>query len=215
MTEDDQVRRLLAAARHTDPTPADVVERLDGVLADLHAGRPPRPAVTDLAAARRRRRARALLVAAAAVVVAGVGFNQLLGASTSGGDASSSADSGGAAEVQGSQGDGLASGLPGDRFEGAPGTASKPAARVAATDFGESALRLRRVTLTTQLDGAYSLAKARCTGRDAGTGTLVPIRYDGRPAALVYRLPRGRTQVVDLYLCGRGGVARSITLPAP
>jgi hypothetical protein len=60
-----------------------------------------------------------------------------------------------------------------------------------------------------------SAERSRCTGRDAGAGDAVPIRYDGSPAVLVYRAPRGDTQVVDLYICGRDEVARSITLPAP
>ena len=32
---EEQVRRLLADARHTEPMPDDVAARLDGVLADL------------------------------------------------------------------------------------------------------------------------------------------------------------------------------------
>ncbi|MFZ2503132.1 MAG: hypothetical protein WAW88_10715 [Nocardioides sp.] len=72
--QDADVRRLLAAARVRDPMPADVVARLDGVLADLR-----QPARTDeLAARRRRRRATQLLVAAAAVVATGFGIGPLL-----------------------------------------------------------------------------------------------------------------------------------------
>jgi len=44
---------------------------------------------------------------------------------------------------------------------------------------------------------------------------VVAVRYAGSRGALVFRRPRGDTQVVDLYLCGRDEPTRSITLPAP
>ncbi len=102
--EAERVRRLLADARHTEPTPDDVVARLDAVLAGLAAEgagnsadggadeatdgatdgatgtAPARTPVADLAAARRRRRrVTQVLVAAAAVTVVGVAGPQLLG----------------------------------------------------------------------------------------------------------------------------------------
>ena len=74
---EEEVRRLLAEARHTGPTPPDVVARLDRVLGDL-SQEPVRTApVVDLA--RRRRRVGTLLVAAAAVVAIGVGVGQVIG----------------------------------------------------------------------------------------------------------------------------------------
>ena len=96
--EEDAVRRHLAAARHTEPMPDAVAERLDRVLVGLADERtrpvsqPAVPPVTDLAARRRRRRGVQLLVAAAAVVVAGVGISQLPGPGSddAGGDAASS-----------------------------------------------------------------------------------------------------------------------------
>ena len=72
--EQETVRRLLADARHAEPMPDDVVDRLDRVLAGLAAGSPdelePPPAAAAVVslASRRRRRAATLLVAAAAVV---------------------------------------------------------------------------------------------------------------------------------------------------
>ena len=82
MTEhdDEQVRRLLADARHTEPMPEDVVARLDGVLADLagpSTAEHPECRPTDLAAVRRRHNVRTWLVAAAAVVAIGIGVNQV------------------------------------------------------------------------------------------------------------------------------------------
>jgi hypothetical protein len=222
VSEDDQVRRLLADARHTDPLPPDVAERLDGVLADLRADRPVPPAVSDLAAARRRRRARALLVAAAAVVVAGIAVNQVR-TGTSGGDAdsASSADSGGAVterQQDGPEG-GVHDGLPlSSDAQAVPFPASGKAPHVDPDGFGAAALRLRdradrRATFDARRE--YTVRKGRCAVPDLGAGSVVPIRYDGRPAVLVYRSPRGDTQVVDLYVCGHDRVARSITLPAP
>lgn len=225
MTEDEQVRRLLADARHTEPMPDDVAARLDGVIADLRAERPVPAGVADLAAARRRRRARTLLVAAAAVVVVGLGVDQLRDLDMSGGDDSDSATSagGGDAAAERRQRDGQRTTADKESAaESAPygGFAFEGASRVGPGEFGAAALRLRdqavRLARFVAVDGtAASVAKARCRGRDWGTGRVVPIRYDGSPAVLVYRAPRGDTQVVDLYLCGRDDASRSITLPAP
>lgn len=101
---EEQVRRLLADARHDEPVPADVAARLDAVLARLAAeesdpanapagdssGEPaaaalaPAEAVTgpttgsaDVTPLRRRPWGGILLVAAAAVAVAAVGFGQV------------------------------------------------------------------------------------------------------------------------------------------
>ncbi|TNM38423.1 hypothetical protein FHP29_14285 [Nocardioides albidus] len=89
--EEEAVRRVLAEAAGPVPMPAEVAERLDGVIAGLaaeratgrlaggvHESHPEAPAVVvplDPAALRRRRRVRVLFGAAAAVaaVVAGVG----------------------------------------------------------------------------------------------------------------------------------------------
>ncbi|WP_121254012.1 hypothetical protein [Nocardioides ferulae] len=87
--EETEVRRLLAAARHTEPMPETVVDRLDGVLARLTAGDDPDLETpggigssgrsgTVVQLASRRRRARRLLLVAAAAVVAGVGAGQLV-----------------------------------------------------------------------------------------------------------------------------------------
>lgn len=100
---EDQVRRLLADARHTEPMPDDVAARLDRVLTGLagerrDADRAARSAAVaaDLAAARRRRTARNLLVAAAAIVAIGFGMNSV-DLTVSGDDdgGASSADAGG------------------------------------------------------------------------------------------------------------------------
>lgn len=93
-----RVRALLAGARHDQPTPEAVVQRLDRVLAELASDDEaaaamttgpaapdadidpvPHAEVVDLAAQRRRRRVASLLVAAAAVVVVGLGVGQVIG----------------------------------------------------------------------------------------------------------------------------------------
>lgn len=81
--QESAVRRELAAARHREPIPADVADRLDDVLASLSLADVHDPSLDErptdtLAARRRRRNATRLLLAAAAVVVAGVGIGQLI-----------------------------------------------------------------------------------------------------------------------------------------
>lgn len=142
------VRRLLAEARHDEPTPPAVVARLDATLADLRAeraappappaagspapsGLPPRPSggvPVDLAAHRRRRRGTLLLAAAAAVVAVGVGgvvVPQLGGQ----GDSSVSSDADSSPESQGDAGAGQApqQPAPDGNAEEEPSTAPSPA----------------------------------------------------------------------------------------
>lgn len=106
---EDAVRRLLAESRHTEPMPADVVARLDAVLADLGRDAAPEQrsaTVTDLGARRRHRARTWLLGAAAAVVVgvAGTGVVSSLDGARTGDEATSGAaesrDEGGAAEQE-------------------------------------------------------------------------------------------------------------------
>ena len=54
-----------------------------------------------------------------------------------------------------------------------------------------------------------------CAGVPVGDGQALGVTYRGDPAALIYRPPADNSQVVDLYLCGRHEVVRSVTLPAP
>lgn len=205
MTEEDQVRRLLAEARHTAPIPPDVADRMDGVLADLRADRPVPAAVGDLAAARRRRRVQTLLVAAAAVVVAGVGIGyarELRTGSGSDGASSGAADS----SVAGSASRPEAAAdeaTDGQDFTGVP--------RLDPDRFGRQVARLR----TSGSGGvdAPSLSSQVTGCAVPGPGKLLPVRYDGSRAVLVYRPARGDSVVVDLYLCGSDEPSRSITLP--
>lgn len=229
MTHDEQVRRLLADTQHTEPMPADLVDRMDGVIADLGAERPVSSTVADLAAARRRRRAAALLVAAAAVIVVGVGAAQLRGDVASPDAASSGsapADRSPAPAAGDSAQDRLESDSSADEEESSGSMSVAPqehggrAARVAPEDFTAAALQLRsrafelrRYSLS---DGSTAMTKdIRCPRTGWGAGRGVRIRYDGAPAVIVYRPPSGDTQVVDLFLCGSDEPSRSVTLPVP
>lgn len=223
-----EVRRLLADARHTAPMPADVAARMDRVVADLATQAAPthdgeaRASVVDLAA-RRRRRLTKLLVAAAAVVAVGFGFDQLThgvgsssdSASTAGGSASQE-DAGAPPKAHRSHGS--HADRPQASSDGLNGSFStaKPA-RIRPAHFAEDVTHLRDDMPRAAYDYAPQdrAAAASCTSADRGRGTVFPVRYDGNLAVLVFRPPRGDTQVVDLFGCGSEDVLRSVTLDAP
>ena len=236
--QDDAVRALLASARHTAPTPPDVVARLDATLASLSAERrelrPETRAPVVTLASRRRRAAATLVLAAAAVVVAGVGIGQLPDApwGSSGSDAGSSAESATSSEEQLTTGgsdrtfDGHSESGEGSADEkqpeqdmrsqeSAPSPSSAPEDDLHALD-GTSALKpqvrqLRRLTD----DTASFSADPTCPLPDAGSSETVSVTYDGLPGALVFRAPVGSTQQIDLFLCGESEALRSLRLPAP
>lgn len=97
--QDAAVRRALADVGDAGPMPADVADRLDGVLVTLAAERAAVPTMShpedhhvvplDAAARRRRFRARALVAAAAVVIAGAVGAGLL---SDQGGNDPSAAD---------------------------------------------------------------------------------------------------------------------------
>ena len=236
--EEDAVRRHLAAARHTEPMPDAVAERLDRVLVGLADERTParsasrwfRP-VIDLAARRRRRRGVQLLVAAAAVVVAGVGISQLSGPGSddSGGGAASTADQAHQRRWQRHR-------PKGDRRKPAADERA-PIGPVAADSrraafgrlpvirpghFRADVAEPRKLTGATASD-TYDLAerkalRAACPVAAKGERTLV-VTYAGALAELVYRAPTDDGQRVDLYRCGdrddTSGYVRSVVLPSP
>ena len=224
--QDDTVRALLASARHTAPTPPDVVARLEATLASLSDERrePSAPVVT--LASRRRRTAATLLLAAAAVVVAGVGIGQVLPSGTSD-DSAGSAESATSAEDQSAAQDREFSGSPGadaelgelqgDTDMRAQESAPAPSAlaRYGALDGGAAlkpqVRKLRRLAATSS---SFS-ADPACPLPDLGDGTLVSVTYNGLPGALVFRAPVTGTQQVDVFVCGETGARRSLQLPAP
>lgn len=222
--QDDAVRALLASARHTEPIPDEVVARLDATLASLTGDRQETRAPVVALASRRRRTASTLLLAAAAVVVAGVGIGQVL--SPDGSD-----DSAGSESVMSTQdrAAGKSDGVPYSAEAEAPDeggaelqndssarTAPSPGSGLLAelsSLSSDTALRpqvrkLRSVSAATASD-------TPCAGPDVGSGTTVPVTYDGVPGALVFRIPSGSSQRVDVFLCGEREALRTLTLRAP
>jgi len=218
---DEQVRRLLADARHDEPMPDDVADHLDRVLADLQ-GEPRRtPDPIDLAARRRRRIARNVLVAAAAVVVVGVGISRVdLAGDADGGGSSDSAASAPESAARDDESGGDAAGL-NSLAKGRPLVLSPE-------DFDRQARslslhpRLASLADLSQTDG-YSAdmdagqgalaARAWCIDPAWGDGEMIPVRYDGERGVLVLRDPVGGTRDADLYLCGDSDPTRSTTVP--
>lgn len=227
--EQQEVRRLLADARHDEPTPEPVVARLDRVLAEL-ADEPVRVApVTGLAT--RRRRAASLLLAAAAVVAIGVGVGQVVGTGTTGEDAMSADRNDPAAAAQAEDAEPEQPEKPaGDADGGANSPTDSQSNERGAQTFAQlsrdgytddvTALRDQAagadMLLGIQgLQGAYNAAGATCLSDAWGEGRFVPVRYAGIPAVLVFRRAMGDTQVADLFRCGDAEPRRSVTLPAP
>lgn len=237
--QQEAVRRLLAGARHDEPVPADVVARLDGVLAQLAAEgpraidpAPPAPheaEVVDLAA-RRRRRVTGLLGAAAAVVVLGVGISQVVD-TTSGGDAESSSDSA-KSSVAGEQADDDAGASAEDAPAPSAPLASEPTSgmpvkpgkvpAISKKTFGQAVLTLRGAAVVPSTDsdrvGGDELTTVPmfvCPPAAFGEGRLLAVRYEGAPAVLAYRSATGETQSVELLQCGTAEVLRSKVIPFP
>jgi hypothetical protein len=231
--EEEEVRRLLAEARHTGPTPPEVVARLDRALDDL-ALEPTRvtPGV-DLA--RRRRRAAALLVAAAVVGVVGIGVGQVIstqsGSDTSTAGASRQQEDAGSDSVKPKSGGSFASGAePNDAPAQVPVAPQDSQEKSALAELRRDHLtddlvKLRRLDLAPRqpltdeyragAPSADRAAGAACGASSWGRGRFVPVSFSGTPAVLVLRRPVGDTQVADLFLCGSQEPVRSVTLPAP
>lgn len=219
--QEAQVRRLLSDARHTDPVPADVVARLDRVLAGL--GDDSAREATVVRLADRRRTATRWLVAAAAVVVVGVGGDQVLdGFNGFGGanDASVPAaetqneDNGVGAESPESTDGDAESHSPGDRAQLAKVRPQLLAADAEAVRDGVAVYDYELVDGMRDEDYAAA-ARAVCPTGDWGSGRYVAVRYAGDPGWIVFRNPEGDTQEADLFLCGSELAQRSLTLPYP
>ena len=229
--QEADVRRLLADARHTEPTPDAVVARLDRVLADL-AGEPARSArVVRLAD--RRRRVGAILVAAAASVVAVIGIGQVITNTGSGGDAET-ADSADAVPESGAEAPEAQAGgsrrneLSGDGLAYDRRQRTRPYL-LRAEDFARDADALQLEALPSAMDedtgselpdfvgGALARVRDRavCNPGSWGRGSYLAVLYDGAEGWVVLRQPQGDTQVADLFLCGGEAVVRSVTLQYP
>lgn len=226
--QEARVARLLADARADEPVPPEVAARLDRVLDGLKheqitaPGREITP-VIDLAA-RRRRRAATLLAAAAAVVVAGVGIGQVVGPD-GGDDDNSSVSADEAAEGGGDSPDRALPSAGGPAMTEDELAALGAPTKINARSFAAEVRRLQDHpgvrsdaadgTTMNGEDLAAPSADFVCSTADYGSGKLLAVFYQGRPAVLAYRPATGDTQVVDLVQCGSGDVVRSITIPLP
>lgn len=214
--QDEEVRRLLATARHDEPVPPDVAARLDAVLADL-AAEPGRQApVTNLHA--RRRRVTGLLVAAAAVMVVGIGVDRLLGPVVGPTSQSESATADRQGEAESGAGDAVspeAGKLDSGRAPDAQG--GRDLVRLRPRHLSDDVVEARASVTEADAPGLPRAGALSVTCRSStwGAGTFVPVRYGSVPAVLVLRRPSGDVQVADVYRCGDVEPVRSVTLPAP
>jgi hypothetical protein len=226
--QESHVRRLLAEARHDEPVPAEVGERLDRVLAGLTRDEPGAPGVApvvDLAARRRRRNAAAVLLGAAAVIVAGFAVGQVIDVGS--GDAGSSAGSNSAVDAErGAASD--EAGSPGIAKPGANPSYAAPGPTSAGTVLRLRSAHLER-DLQTQLgtlDGtsesvrspAKGFAVIGCEPRPAsrfGPGELVPALFDNQPAVVALRPPADGRQQADVLTCDTAATLATASLPAP
>lgn len=223
-----EVRRLLADARHTEPMPDDVAARMDRVIARLGDESPaaaPAPSAAGTVipiAAHRRRRAAALLAAAAAIVVGGVVVSQVVHPSSSSSTASEAPAAGSydkdSAKGQDLHGNQSLSGGDQTQSPGPGGTEIRHGRVVVRPQyFAYDALRGRRL-LTSHPEHAKTadqLDRLQVCGVLTKRAHAVPAEYEKAPAALLYRRPRGGSQIVDLVVCGSDRPIRSATLPAP
>jgi hypothetical protein len=223
----DDVRRLLADARHTEPIPADVADRMDEVLSGLRSeGEPVHVAEVIPLDAQRRRRAAGLLAAAAVIVVGGVVAAQQLPLGSAPQSAGSSADRATPGLTSGNGNS--AQGTTGPEHQPTPqdsgGRSPEPLRTkaggllVRARHFSADALAGRQVldgVGATTTDGLkLANVSPRCL-RPPADSQVVRATYRRAPAALVYHAPAGSTQVVDLFVCGTARPVRSVTLSTP
>ena len=225
--EQEEVRRLLADARHAGPMPDDVVDRLDRVLAglatdpaeDTDDDRVATPVVS--LASRRRRRATSMLVAAAAVVAVGIGLGQVIGDGVGGGgSADSTAASSESRADRGVDGPDPAGG---DARVQEYLVVTEPLP-VRPEHFSSDVRRIRRNLRSLVVDQTSTRPPAlsssppeddACAADSAGPGALVPVRYGSQRGVLLFGPVRGDSQVVELFACGNPEALRSVTLPAP
>jgi hypothetical protein len=226
--QEAEVRRLLAAARATEPVPPDVAARLDRVLEGLDEERGGHPAwkCRVVAPAWRRRRATALLAAAAAVVGIGVGIGQIddiRGGGNDSGGAGAADDGVASAErapaqhgpaERGSAGDRLAGDGPAGDGAAGDGAAGDGAARTpdpAARDDGSSDFA------GTRPDSRTPVGRVRETSFTADANQLrraIPAGVDrGFVRLATDQLPRGYVRTGRPFDCSPAGWGPGVLVP--
>jgi hypothetical protein len=228
--QEEEVRRLLAEARHDEPIPAEVGDRLDRALAGLTRDEPASPGVApviDLAARRRRRNAAALLAGAAAVIVAGFSIGQVINVGTS--DDAGSAGGSDVAADRGTASSEEAGGAPGFNDQSANPSESVPQP-MTSTPLRLSSKHLAR-DLTSQLDAlrdggsavrspsAESYSALGCAapvpGNKFALSDLYPALFDGRPAVVALAPPADGRQRADVLSCDTAATLATASIPAP
>jgi hypothetical protein len=232
--QESDVRRLLAEARHDEPIPTDVADRLDTVLAGLSRDEPGSSGVApviDLAARRRRRNAAALLAGAAAVIVAGFAIGLGIDVSSndstaSGGSSDAGADRAGKANDQAEAAGPHAAG---DSLNAGPSDSSVPqpqssqVLRLSSTHLrGDLTDQLRNgADAATSLDGErgplpMTFSAVGCTrpapANKFGMGDFFPALYDQTPAVVALRAPADGRQRADVLDCGTAALLASVNL---
>ncbi|HVK28274.1 MAG TPA: hypothetical protein VM575_08030 [Nocardioides sp.] len=198
----------------------------------------------DAAARRRRVRVRALLGAAAAVVAVGVGAGIITNDTGGDGDGDAATATSDEAPARDGQAAGLADDRdqPGSDYLQSEQDSAKAVSPSAAPEA--SSADLKRVTVDEALRKVrpghlredlvalqhYSLphpaaadysratltapADFMCEPTDFGSGYLVGVLYDGRPAVVAFREPVGSNQAAEVLACGTGDVLHSTILAA-
>jgi hypothetical protein len=229
--QETEVRRLLAEARHDEPIPTAVADRLDAVLTGLTNDEPGSPGVApviDLAARRRRRNAAAVLAGAAAVIVAGFVGGQVIDVGSQDGDADT-ASSGAAADRANKDTDGAAPGAAAggeENLASPPQAAPEASARVLqlrsahlAKDVRDQLFRYSASADSAELPTANGFSSLGCTPPPSATkfglGDLFPALYDDTPAVLAVRLSADGTRQADVLDCDTAGLLASVTVPSP
>ena len=228
-----EVRRLLADARHHEPIPTDVADRLDTVLSGLTRDEPGSPGVApviDLGARRRRRNAAALLAGAAAVIVAGFVGGQVIDVGSSDDD-QATAGSGAAADRDASLDSAEKGPLESEASGGGESPTDSPDAPAPASG-PDPVFQLRSTHLAKDVRDqltAYSasgdsagessaFAEVGCPPMPAankfGLGDLFPALYDNSPAVLALRPPANGEQQADVLDCTTANVLASVTVPS-
>jgi hypothetical protein len=228
--QESEVRRLLADARHDEPIPTNVADRLDTVLAGLTRDEPGSPGVApviDLAARRRRRNAAAVLAGAAAVIVTGFGIGQVIdvGSSDDSSDATSAdagADREGQAEDKANADDsgGSLDSL-GESQEVAPqSTDGQPPlilrSKHLARDVEHQLLNYATSSGSVRAPAYSAFDSVGCTPppppNKFGSGELFPALFDGTPAVLALRPPADGVQLADVLACDTAASLASVTI---
>lgn len=230
--QSEEVRRLLAGARHGEPIPDEVALRLEETLASLSRERaetataPASPPPIDLGA-RRRRRITTGLLAAAAVTVVGFTVPPLLSSNSNGSSAESSAADSAGSEPTGSEGAGTSESdaaapdpSPTDPREDSLPLADADAGTVRPRSFDRDVARIvESEPRALQRTEPMTPLPDWCPVRSAwGEGTLLPVQYvvgtdAATRAVLVVRPAADGEATTDLFVCGEDEVLRSTTVP--